>query len=315
MISEILIKLKEKIQEAETIRKIRTYTIQLQTRLTEEEKALAAMEKTLAKEQRDVETLEKEGLTTMFHKFLGDREERLQKERQDYLTAALRYNELYKSVELIRYELDLLSKKEQNLAFVEKEIAALMIKREEELMSVDPEVAKQLKEIHEQQDKLHQFEVEVNQALSAGNHATELVRKTEYYLREGQHADPNNQWGSRYRGSIVNYQAVDYARDIAYQAKQALIKFGNEYRDVYSDQPFQVSMEIEEFGRFAEFFINNLITDWIVKQKLSKSLSSVINARRQLEPLVQRLDQEKMGISNKLAELKKQKDMAIVNSL
>ena len=79
--SEIQIKLKEKIQEAETIRKIKSHTAQLQTRLAEEDKDLAVMETTLAKEQRDVETLEKEGLTTMFHKFLGDREERLQKER------------------------------------------------------------------------------------------------------------------------------------------------------------------------------------------------------------------------------------------
>ncbi len=70
----------------------------------------------------------------MFHKFLGDREDRLQKERQDYLTASLRYNELFKSVELIRYELNLLSKKESNLNLVEKEINALMKDREKEIL-------------------------------------------------------------------------------------------------------------------------------------------------------------------------------------
>ncbi|MEO6132250.1 MAG: hypothetical protein ABIQ02_10410 [Saprospiraceae bacterium] len=312
--SEIQTKLKEKIQEAETIGKIHTHSSQLQTRLAEEEKALAIMEKALAKEQRDVELLEKEGLTTMFHKFLGDREERLQKERQDYLTAALRYNELYKSVELIRYELAILSKKEQNIAIVEKEIASLIKQREKELMNLDPETALQLKEIHEQQDKLHKYEVEVNQALSSGDHASELVRKTEYYLREGQLSDSDYKQGRRYHSSIVNYEAVDHARDMAYQAKQALIKFGNEFRDVYSDQPFQVSMEIEELGRFAEFFINNLITDWIIKQKISKSLTSVCNARSQLEQLIQQLEQEKVGISKKLEELEQLRKLTIVNS-
>jgi hypothetical protein len=109
----------------------------------------------LDKEQKDVELLEKEGLTTMFHKFLGDREAKLDKEREEYLKASLRYNEIYKSVALIRYELDLLSKKEENQENVEREIAVLLKQREEELMQYDPEVALQLKGINDQVDKLH----------------------------------------------------------------------------------------------------------------------------------------------------------------
>src|SRR6187551_695494 len=111
--------LQEAIREAERIRKIKEHTSELTIRLESEEKALLAMEATLTKEQRDVETLEREGLTTMFRKFIGDREEELDKEREEYLRASLRFNEIYKSVELIRFELDLLSKKEQNLEAVE----------------------------------------------------------------------------------------------------------------------------------------------------------------------------------------------------
>ncbi len=311
--SEIQSKLKEKLQEAETIRKIQSYTVQLQTRLADEEKALAVMEQTLAKEQRDVELLEKEGLTTMFHKFLGDREERLQKERQDYLTAALKYNEIYKSVDLIRYELNLLTKKEQNLGNVEKEISGLIKQREAEIMLLEPAKAAQLKALHEQVDKLHIFETEVNQALSTGDDAFDKVRKTEYYLNEAQFPD-KQMWGGRNQSRIVNHEAVDRARDTAYQSRQSLIRFGNEYRYVYPERPFQVNMEIEDFGRFAEVFFNNLISDWIIRQKISKSLITVRATANQVGRFVEQLNQEKMMIARKLVELEKERKETIVNS-
>src|SRR5688572_22729658 len=109
--SEIHQQLQETIQELERIKKIKQHTLQLEERLQQEMNSLAVMEKTLQKEQRDVELLEKEGLSTMLRKFIGDREEKLEKEREEYLRASLKYNELYKSVNLIRFELDLLSKK------------------------------------------------------------------------------------------------------------------------------------------------------------------------------------------------------------
>ncbi|MBK8833020.1 MAG: hypothetical protein IPN60_19610 [Saprospiraceae bacterium] len=86
--SELQQQLKESIQELETIRKVSEHTAQLRERLAAEEKALLVMETTLAKEQRDVETLESEGLTSMFRKFIGDREEKLEKEREEYLRAS-----------------------------------------------------------------------------------------------------------------------------------------------------------------------------------------------------------------------------------
>ncbi|MFZ1676610.1 MAG: hypothetical protein WAT91_05020 [Saprospiraceae bacterium] len=311
--SEIQNKLKEKIQEAETIRKIHSYTVQLQTRLAEEEKALAVMEQTLAKEQRDVETLEKEGLTTMFHKFLGDREDRLQKERQDYLTAALKYNEIFKSVDLIRFELNLLTKKEQNLGVVEREIVVLMKQREDEIIQMEPEAALQLKELYAQVDKLHKFEVEVNEALNAGTEALDRIGKTEYYLNEAQFPD-KHMWGGGYQSKIVNHQAVDYARDMAYQSRQSLIKFGNEYRDVYTIPLVPMNMELEEFGRFAEVFFNNLITDWIIRQKISKSLITVRSTKHQIDLLVQHLQQEKLTVTRKLEELERERKKMIVSS-
>ena len=313
--SELQRNLKEKIEELESIRKVRVHISQLQNRLSSEANALVAMEKTLEKEQKDVETMEKEGLMTMFHKFLGDREDKLDKERQEYLKASLKYNELYKSVELIRFELDLLSKKEQNLQNVERQVEVLMKQREEEIMTIHPQIALQLTGINQQADKLHKFLLEIEEALRAGEQALDFVRKTENYLTQARQLGQVDMWGSRnIRSGTFKHQAMDQAREMAYQSKHALIRFGNELKDVYNNLRLDIKMDIEEFGRFMDVFFDNLLSDWLVQQKIMKSLANVSATRQQVEDLMQQLNQEKDTVKTKQKQLEVQRKDVIISA-
>lgn len=307
--------LKESLQELERIRKIQDYTTQLTTRLATEEKALAEMETTLAKEQRDVEELEREGLTTMFRKFLGDREEKLEKEREEYLRASLRFNELYKSVELIRFELDLLSKKEQDLPTVERRVDTLIAYREKELMDVDPKAALTLKGINEQTDKLHKYSTEVEEAFNAGMNALEFVRATEQYLTNARFMGQQDMWNKSYRrAGPRKYESLDQAKNMAYQSRHSLLRFANELKDVYKDINLAFNMDIEEFGRFADIFFENLITDFLVQQKITKSLVNVTGTRQQVEAIMQRLDQERNVIREKEERLEMERKRVVITS-
>ena len=313
--SELQQRLRESIQELEQIRKIQVHTAQLSTRLEEEEKALQVMETSLAKEQRDVETLEREGLTSMFRKFLGDREEQLDKEREEYLRASLKFNEIYKSVELIRFELDLLSKKEQNYDAVLRRVEALITEREKELMDLDPNIALVLKGINQQTDKLHQYSVEVEEAYAAGTKALTLVSGAEKHLINARFMGQQEMWGRRHQGNYhMKRESIEVARDLAYQSRHALIRFGNELQDVFKGLQLNVSMEIEEFGAFAEIFFNNLITDYLVQQKITKSLVNVTGTRQRVEVIMQSLDKERGVIREKLEKLEMERKKVVVES-
>lgn len=314
--TEIHKQLKESIQELEQIRNIRQHTADLQTRLAAEEKALSMMEIQLDKEQRDVETLEREGLTTMFHKFLGDREERLEKEREEYLRASLRFNELYKSVQLIRYELDLLSKKTRDEESVVRRIDSLIAHRGEELMRLDVVAAYELRGINQHTDKLNKYAVEVEEAFTAGAQALELVRKTERYLYEAQQLGQRDIWGSsRHHGTgHLKHQAIDHAKEMAHQAKHALIRFGNELKDVFRNLEVEFKMEIDDFKRFADIFFDNLITDWMVQQKINTSLANVSSTRQYVEYLMDQLNQERGIVKDKLESLEHQRTKVILSA-
>jgi hypothetical protein len=313
--SELSRQLKESIQELEQIRKIKMHTGQLQARLAIELDALSAMEKALVKEQRDVEILEKEGLTTMFRKFLGDREEKLEKEREEYLRASLRFNELYKSVELIRFELDLLSKKEKDEEAVSRRIDTLLAYREQEIIEKVPAVALELQGINNQVDKLHRYEKEVEEAISAGAQAMDYIQKTESYLINVRHMGQRDMWGGRgYGYDKAKHNAVDHAREMATRSRHALIQFGHELRDVYEDFQLQAPVEIENFGRFVDIFFDNLISDWLVQQKINASLTNVTSTRKYVESLLGQLDQQRAMIMEKLEKLEVKRKEVILGA-
>lgn len=313
--TELQQQLKESIQELEQIRKVSEHTAQLRERLAAEEKALLVMETTLAKEQRDVETLEREGLTSMFRKFIGDREEKLEKEREEYLRASLRFNELFKSVELIRFELDLLSKKEQSQDSVARRVETLIAYREKELLDLDPQVALVLKGINQQADKLHKYSFEVEEAHAAGMRALELVRGCEQNLIEAQLMGQRDMWGSKYHGTgHRKHDAIDRARDLAYRSRHELIRFGNELQDVFKGMQLDVNMTIEDFGRFTDVFFDNLITDYLIQQKISKSLVNVNGTRQRLDYIMLSVDSERGVIREKLERLEEERKKIVVSS-
>lgn len=312
--TELQQKLREKIRELEQIRKIKEHTAELTQRLAAEQKSLFEMEKVLSKEQRDVELLEREGLTTMFRKFLGDREERLEKEREDYLRASLRFNELYKSVEIIRFELDLLIKKEQTQEAVERSIESLITLREEELLRLDPAAAAALKSIIDQFDKLTKYGVEIDEAFAAGTEALSFVSKAEKFLHKAQMLGQRQMWGGRQQLSTHSkFEALDHARNNAYESRHALIRFGNELKDVYKDYPFQFNMDLEDFSKFVNVFFENLITDFLVQQKISKSLVNVTGTRQNVEAILHELEKEKSIIQGKEQALELERKRLVIS--
>ncbi len=307
-------KLKASIRKLEQINKIEGHVNQLKQRLTFEENALQLMEKTLAKEQRDVEILEKEGLTSMFRKFLGDREEKLEKEREEYLRASLRFNELYKSVELIHFELDLLEKKQQVKEATAHKIKELMQKREKELIALDAQGALALKSIHDQADKLSTYSVEVEEAYKAGEEALEYVSKAERFLLTARKLGQSQRWGGRYPGdSRTKFGAIDSARKMAYQSRHALIRFGNELKDVYADYELQFNMTLEDFGNFANVFFDSLITDYFIQQKITKSLINITDTRKNVEVILNTLNTERSAIADKETSLAVEREKIILS--
>lgn len=299
--SEIRKLLKEKILELEQIRKIKLHIVHLKDRLKDEEKALEVMGIMLDKEQRDVELLEKEGLQSMLRKLIGDREQKLEKEKDEYVRAALRYNALFKSVELIKYELSLLEKKEQNDDTVKIEVEELIQKRGEEILRIEPENAAQIQNVFKEKDKLHKFSANIDEAYEAGQLAYGHVRRIENYIHA---AKDSRMW----------HQTLYHARDMGVKARHIMIYFLTELSEVLDTDHYKFNLQIEDDNDFSMVFPVYITFGWRYEQSIEKSLQNIKETRLEIQKVLDQLEREKINVKESLKALDEKHRNLIINS-
>ena len=306
--------LKESILELRLLEKVHMHHTSISKQLIDDVSSLDRLEKQLKKESRDVDRLEKTSITSLFHKTFGDRNAKLEKERKEYVAVSLKYNELAKSINLLEYELDLMSKKLGDKQVLENKIDALMKRREKELMQQSPQVRTQLSQLNEQIDRSHIFVKDIDEAFAAGGQALQLLQSMIGQLRSARNWGQYDMMSDNRSIGYKKSSAINKASRLAIQAKQLLRRFEDELKDVYRDLKINFRIQIEGSSQFADVFFDNLITDFIIQQKIKKSLDSVMRVADQVEGLMRGLQNEKPKVAANLLEIEKQREKIILNA-
>ena len=306
--------LKEAMLDRRRIEKVRSHYEALSERYDKESSEVRVLGKALEKEKHDVDKLEKGGLRTMFHKILGDKDKQLEKERQEYLQLALKYNELNKSLELIEYELDLLEKQLDRLDQVQGRYEKLIKKREIELLSDGSDAGRELLHISKEIDARIVLMKDIEEAIDAGNIALKLVKSFQKQLIKARDWGQWDMYGNTRGGGWMKHQAIDKARDYLHKVRHALIHFQNELNDVYADARIDADLRIERVDRFLDVFFDNLITDWIVQQKIKNAIENILNTKDQVYQALQRLKQEGPRVERELKALEARREQTIIDS-
>ena len=236
--------------------------------------------KQVDKESADIETLNKTGVKSLFYKVLGSKEEQLEKERQEYLEANLHYDEARKSLELLEYERNILEEKIKALPVTEHRYQELLKLREEEIIATNPQLAVKIKTIDAQITERQKMIFEVEEALDVGRGAAHLLDRVLNKLNEAVNWGQWDMAGRRGRmSSHMKHRQIDMAKDLAYKAKISLTQFEKELRDIYGPENFGLIVTIPTFSSFTDIFFDNLITDWIVQQKIQNTRSGVVSVK------------------------------------
>ncbi len=278
-------------------------------------KDLAVLDQAVQKEYEDVQNLEKLGLKTFFYNVLGDKESQLEKERQEYLQASLKYDQVRKSLEVLEFESNILQKKVNNKAAIEAQLDDLSKKQEQQLLALSGDAAIQLRSILSQIEAQQRLKIDINEAMAAGTKALESIDGVVSCL---QQAHNWGQWDVSGRNPMSNhlkYSAIDKAKDWAYQANNDLRNFEKELQDVYRSIPEDFHLQIDSFNRFIDVFFDNLITDWIIQQKIYNALNNTINTRDKVVRMVKTLETEIPKSNQAMLDLEEQKKQFVLSSV
>lgn len=312
--SDIHKQLKETFEQFQQAQRIERHLKQLSEQLSKAYLDLEKFEKELKKEFADIENLEKLSVKGLFHQILGSKEEQIEKERQEYLQASLKYDEAKKSVELLEYERNLLQGKSENLSRIEKELNALIKKREKLLIESDSESGKKILDLLLIMDTHREFINNVSEAKNSGNEVVLLLDKMIQHLTQARSWGQWDMAGKQRGASYMKHNQIDRARDLSYHAKHLLVRFEDDLKQIYGVQKFNLDIELDSFSRFTDIFFDNLISDWIVQQKIQNALSNVQSVRDKIIRFIQSMDVEINKATAKLSELESQRKKIIIES-
>ena len=306
--------IRETIETIINLDKVRTRYDEALVELKSAQSKLDKLHGIMIKELEDLNEIESKGLKPFFYKVLGSKEEQIEKERQEYLTASLKFNEYQKTVEILEFELDLLKKKLGDSTSLKKQLEVLKSQRENEILRSHPALAQQLLGFSKQVDELYGFRKELVDVETVGNKCIKSLNDMVQYLKQAK------QWGnwdmmggnrSRQAG-YSKMAAIDKAKNISVWVKHELVNLNKELKDVgHQNGEFQLNMD--NFNSFTDIFFDNLITDWVVQQKISNTLSNTISVRDRVVLILKSIQSEIVKSDKRIDLLNQEKDRVLLS--
>jgi hypothetical protein len=299
-------KLQKKAEELQSIQLAQNHFDRLSLRLSEEYRRLEEMNYLLEKKYQDIRSLENLSLRSLFRKVLGDQEEQLEMERQEYLQFVLKYKDLKKSIDLLEFELKILKEKVPRYQSVKKEFEYLFRLREAEVVLKDAERKNRIAQCNNRLDDRYQRNREVYEARIIGNKAIAVAKRIIDLLED---ASALRNWSSARQ--IYDYDTekglIDQAVDHHYELKIKLQELEDHLRDVYKKQNLQLMLELDRFQNFSQAYFNNLIIDWIVQNRIHNTLAMMNSLCDDLVRIVYSLDREEAKILEQIKQISEEK--------
>ena len=249
-----------------------------------EQQRSAALKRRLDKEEADVEKLTGLSLAGLFHSILGDRTERMQKEKQEAIAARLKYDDASQAVVDALDEVEHLSAELQSLEGVEEEYAELLDRKAAILLERSDEQTHKLMACDERISDLKSDEKELVEAVTAGDAALDALNLVDSDLAAAGDWGTLDLVGGGLISGLAKHSKFDSAKAHAERAQRLLLAFSRELVD--AGERLDLSIDVGGFTKFADFFFDGLIADWVVQSKIRQSQEACRNATSQASAAV-----------------------------
>ena len=293
-----LFQLKEKTEEKKKLESQLKKALQDYSELT---KKLQQLKSELKKEFEDVQQLEDGGINALFYSILGNKVEKLDKERQEYLAAKLKYQNCENEIKQLDIEIEKIKSKIAELGDPETKYKNF--------------IATKSSILKENQDfKFIEFERliennltqknELNEAIEAGEMALKGLRLAIQTLRKAKNWGIYDMVGGGFLATAIKHSNMDEAKSLIHDVQVWLNKFKRELSDVRFTSIEHLSVQMDSFSTFADYFFDNLIFDWVVQDKINRSLEGCENTYNQVLEIVTQLRIADVDVTKKYNDTK-----------
>ncbi|MBN6051893.1 hypothetical protein JYK22_08090, partial [Nonomuraea sp. RK-328] len=259
---------------------------------------LADLELELSFEEGDVTRLES-GLSAALARLLGNREERLARERAE--AAAARQRVEGHRARLAELEADAHAAETElaELAKAPEEYASLLAEKERLIIGGGDARARELADIEAALGRVTAEAREHTEAHQAGRAAHDAVGEVLRHLNSARHASTWDLFGGGLIADSIEHNRLRTADQAAWHAQRALDVFSRELADVgFAVQPRLPKVDTRWF---VDTFFDNIITDAIKHQRIE-------NTRAEVEKTAQWVRQMSTLVHNRHTQLSAERE-------
>lgn len=284
-INEEIYELKERLRTKEKLDSFRIMTME---ELDKQKQNLQNLRDILKKEEKDVTKLEGMSLSTFFFDLIGKKEDKLDKERKEYLGAKMQYDECILAIKELEDEIKRCDKELMNYSSVKKEYEEALKKKQEMIINEDRGNGRTLRYLLDKQNELKLDIKEVKEAINAGKNASSALSQMMEPLDSARNWGMWDMLGGGFFTDMVKHSKIDDANKMSYDVQQCLKRFQKELDDV--NEFTDIAVDIGSFATFADFFFDGLFADWFVQSKINESISNLDNVNRKVGDIIEDLN-------------------------
>ena len=264
-------------------------------------------------EQLDVDKLEKFSAAKLFAQIMGNLDEQLEKERSELYAAALRYDAARQELHALEEDLARRRRELDCLGDCEAEYDRLLAEKARSLRG-DPAspAARRLLTLEEREARLTAQDRELAEAIQAGYAALSDISGIQQTLSSAEGWGTWDVFGGGLISDMAKYSHLDDAQRQINGLQWSLSRFRTELADV--DIRADIRIEVDDFLRFADFFFDNIFTDWAVLDRIRQAQNQVLDAERAVRAILCRLEADQDQCQRDLRSVRQEQKDLLVNA-
>jgi hypothetical protein len=270
---------------------------------------LEGLKATLYLENQDVEKLEGLSVNALFLTILGTKDERLLQERQEAVLAKLLYDEVKAEVRSIQDEISMIKNNLEGLCTAEQDLKQLLSEKEQCIRNQHSQYMEHLDQLDDQSSHLSVKHLELEEALVAAENVRESLSNVTASLEGAKGWGTLDLFGGGILSTALKHNHVDGAKNYMHDAQHLAKKLQKELEDVGLD--FSHSIDLSILAKFADYFFDGLITDWIIQNEINDSLEQVKAYNHLVFAIVRIINAEQLRVITQLSRIDSQKKQLI----
>ena len=247
---------------------------------------LSGLSENLKKELYDVQKLEGNNIAALFYNFLGTKEEKLDKEKQEYLSVKLKHDACKNEILSLEKELERLKDELLKIGDPDIELNKLVEYKKMQLRQLSDSTCLKFDELI---NGIYAEKKEISEAILSGEKALEGLKRAIDSLQNAQNWGTFDLVGGGFIATAIKHSKIDEAKSDIIEVQNNLNRFRRELSDTSLSSNENMIVEMDAFTGFADYFFDNLITDWIVQSKINQSLEACHKMHGNISILLERL--------------------------